>query len=123
MPIEAENNSASPARRAVIGIRGRISSSGLFGDVGIAEVPVQKSADPVQILQHQRLIDAELALEIGLVGRIDEARRIEQDIDDIAGHDAQQAEDDDRDSDQRHEHQGETPHDISQHEGLLPLSV
>src|SRR5215475_5698028 len=32
MPIEAENNSASAARRAVIGIRGRISSSAGFSE-------------------------------------------------------------------------------------------
>jgi hypothetical protein len=30
--MEAENNSASPASRAVIGIRGRISSSAGFSD-------------------------------------------------------------------------------------------
>ncbi len=32
MPIEAENSSASPASRAVIGIRGRISCNAGFSD-------------------------------------------------------------------------------------------
>ena len=32
MPIEAENSNASAASRAVIGIRGRISSSAGFSD-------------------------------------------------------------------------------------------
>ena len=76
---------------------------------------MQQPADPVQILHHQRLVDAELALQIGLVGGVDIAGRGKQDIDDVAGHDAQQEEDDDRNPDQRHQHQGKAPHDISKH--------
>src|SRR4029079_2928241 len=45
---------------------------------------------------------------------------IEQDVDDVAGNDAQQHEDDDRDPDQGHEHQGEASHDISKHLATLP---
>src|SRR5205085_5191480 len=51
----------------------------------------------------------------GLVGRIDEAGRVEKDIDDIARHDAEQEEDDDRNPDQGHEHQSKAPHDIRKH--------
>ena len=51
---------------------------------------------------------------------IDEAGSIEQDIDDVAGNDAQQHEDDDRDPEQGHEHQEKPPHDIGKHPGSLP---
>jgi hypothetical protein len=83
---------------------------------------MQQSADPAQILHRQRLVDAEVALKVCLVGGIDEARGIEQDVDDIAGHDAQQEEDDDRDPEQGNEHQPEAAHDIGKHVGLLPLA-
>ena len=64
----------------------------------------------------------ELPLQIGLVGRVDIAGGGEQDVDDIAGHDAQQHEDDDRDPEQGHEHQYEAPHDIGKHLAVLPLA-
>ncbi len=83
---------------------------------------MQQAADPMQILQRDRLVEPELALQIGLVGGIDHAGGIEQDVDDVAGHDAQQDEDDDRDPDQGQEHQGEAAHDIGKHR-LLPISV
>jgi hypothetical protein len=70
-------------------------------------------------MHHQRLVDAEIPLETGLVGGIDEAGSVEQDVDDIAGHDPQQEKDDDRNPEQGHEHQTEAPHDISKHAGLL----
>ena len=76
---------------------------------------MQQAPDPVQILHGDRLIEPEIALQVGLVGRVDIAGGIEQDVDDVTGHDAQQHEDDDRDPDQGHEHQGEAPHDISKH--------
>ena len=81
---------------------------------------MQQPADPLQILHDDRVAEAEFLLEIGLVGGIDEARGVEQDVDDIAGHDAQQHEDDDRDPEQGHEHQSKAPHDISKHLGALP---
>ena len=56
-----------------------------------------------------------------LVGGIDEARRVEQDVDDVAGHDAQQEEDDDRNPEQGHEHQGQAAHDIAKHAARLLL--
>ena len=81
---------------------------------------MQQPADPVQILHVDRLVEAKLLFEIGLVGGIDEAGGVEQDVDDVAGDDAQQHEDDDRDPDQGHEHQGEASHDISKHLAVLP---
>ena len=48
---------------------------------------MQQAADPVQILHVDRQIEAEFLFEIGLVGGIDEARGVEQDIDDVAGDD------------------------------------
>jgi len=76
---------------------------------------MQQADDPVQILHYDRLVEAKFLFQVGLVGGIDEARRVEQDIDDVAGDDAQQHEDDDRDPDQGHEHQEEASHDISKH--------
>ncbi|MGY3462469.1 hypothetical protein ACVW1A_003254 [Bradyrhizobium sp. LB1.3] len=66
-------------------------------------------------MHHQRLIDAELLLQTGLVGGIDIAGRGKQDVDDVAGDDAQQEEDDDRDPEQGHEHQEQAPHQIGKH--------
>ena len=61
---------------------------------------MQQAADPIQILHHDRLIEAQLLFKIGLVRGIDEACSVEQDVDDVAGNDAQQHKDDDRDPDQ-----------------------
>ncbi|MFK4519979.1 hypothetical protein ABIF20_007344 [Bradyrhizobium japonicum] len=88
---------------------------GLLRNIGVAEIAAQKAADPVPVLHHQRLVDAELLLQIGLVGEIDVAGRGKQDVDDVAGHDAQQEEDDDRDPEQGHEHQEQAPHQIGKH--------
>ena len=88
---------------------------GLLGHIGIAEIAAQQPADPVQILQRDRLIEAEFLLQMRLVGGIDIAGGVKQDIDDVAGHDTQQHEDDDRDPEQGHEHQGDAPHDIGKH--------
>src|SRR6266852_1233167 len=85
---------------------------GLFGYIGIAEIAAQQSADPVQILHDDRLIEPEFAFQIGLVGRVDISGGGKQDVDDIAGYDPQQHKDDDRDPEQGHEHQYEAPHDI-----------
>src|SRR5882757_2099454 len=95
----------------------------LLGDVGIAEVAMQQAADPVEILDDDRLAQAELALQVGLVGGIDEAGGVEQDVDNVAGNDPQQHEDDDRDPEQGHEHQEQPPDDIGKHPGSLPDPV
>jgi hypothetical protein len=81
---------------------------------------VQQPADPVQILHVDREIEAQFLFQIRLVGGIDEACGVEQDIDDVAGDDAQQHENDDRDPDQGHEHQYEASHDVSKHLVALP---
>ena len=88
---------------------------GLLGHIGIAEVAAEQPADPVQVLHGDRLIEPEFLLQMRLVGRIDIARGIKQDIDDVARHDTQQHKDDDRDPEQGHEHQHDAPHDISKH--------
>ena len=87
----------------------------LLRHIGIAEIAMQQAADPVEILHHDRQVEAEFLFQVGLVGGIDEARGIEQDVDDVAGHDAQQHEDDDRDPEQGQQHQGEASHEISKH--------
>jgi hypothetical protein len=91
----------------------------LLGHIGIAEIAAQQPADPVQILHDDRLIEPEFSLQIGLVGLVDESGGVKQDVDDIAGHDAQQHKDDDRDPEQGHQHQYEAPHDIGKHRLLL----
>src|SRR3981081_4466021 len=57
-----------------------------------------------------------------LIGRIDESRGVEQDVDDIARYDAPQHKDDDRDPEQGQEHQCKAPHDISKHLITTPLN-
>jgi hypothetical protein len=85
----------------------------LLGDVGIAEVAVREADDPVDVLGHERLVEAELALEPGLVGRIDQAGGREQDVGDVARHQAQHHEDEDRDAEQGQQHQQEAPDQVA----------
>jgi hypothetical protein len=73
-------------------------------------------------LHDNRLIQPEFLFQIGLIGGIDETRGVEQDVDDVAGNDAQQHKNDNRDPEQGHEHQGEAPHDISKHL-VIPVGV
>ena len=80
--------------------------------VGIAEVAVQQPADPDRVLHRNRLVEAELALDLGLLGRIDQAGGVEQDVGDVAGNQAEQRENDHRDPEQRQEHEREAPHQI-----------
>src|SRR5882672_4984474 len=102
MPIDAENSNARPASRA--------------------EIAAQQSADPMQILHDDRLIEPEFSFQIGFVGRVDISGGGKQDVDNIARDDAQQEKDDDRDPEQGHEHQCEAPYDISKHLAA-PVSV
>src|SRR5882672_3354423 len=102
MPIDAENSNARPASRA--------------------EIAAQQSADPMQILHDDRLIEPEFSFQIGFVGRVDVSGSGKQDVDNIARDDAQQEKDDDRDPEQGHEHQCEAPYDISKHL-VAPVSV
>ena len=87
--------------------------------VGIAEIALQKPADPLRILHRQRLIEAEILHDLGLFGRVDKACRIEQDIGDVARREAQHQKNDHRYPEQCQEHQAETPHQIGSHV-LLP---
>ena len=112
-PNRIEKTSARPASFAVIGMRGRISvERRLLGDVGIAEIAAQQAADPGAYCTGIGLSRPSSASISGLVRRIDHAGGIEQDVDDVAGHDAQQHEDDHRDPEQGQEHQQEAPDQI-----------
>src|SRR2546429_5172567 len=51
----------------------------LLRDVGIAEVAAQQPGDPLHVLEIDRLIEAELALDLELVLRIDHSGGAEQD--------------------------------------------
>ena len=51
-------------------------------------------------------------LDAQLVGGIDVAARVEQDVGDVAGSQAQQDEDQHRDAEQRHQHQPKAPNQI-----------
>ena len=75
----------------------------------------------MQILRDDRLIEAEITLQICLVGRIDISRRVEQDIDDVTRNDAQQHKDDDRDPEQGHQHKHKATDDITKHPGFSGL--
>ena len=46
---------------------------GLFGDVGVAEVALQETTDPLPVLCQDRQIEAEFRFEARLFFRIDEA--------------------------------------------------
>jgi hypothetical protein len=70
-------------------------------------------------LDRQRLVETEILHDLRLLGRIDKARGVEQDIGDVAGRDAQHQEDDYRYPEQCQEHQAEAPHQIGSH-GLPP---
>jgi hypothetical protein len=59
---------------------------------------------------------AEVADDLRLVGRIDQAGGIEQDVGDVARHDAQQHEDRHRHAEQREHHQQQTLHDVGGHQ-------
>ena len=89
-----------------------------FRDVGITQVALHQPADPNPVLLPQRQIEAQLLLQIGLFLRVDETGGVEQDVGDIAGHQAQQDEDDDRHADQCHNHQQQAAYDIGGH-GML----
>ncbi len=86
-----------------------------IGHVGIAEVALQQSADPTRILDRHRLVEAEVLHDLRLLGRVDEARGVEQDVGDVARGDPQHHKDDHRDPEQCQEHQAETPHQIGCH--------
>jgi hypothetical protein len=66
----------------------------------------------MQILDHDRLIEAEVLLDLRFVGRVDHAGGAEQDIGDVAGDDPQQHENEDGDSEQGQEHQQEAPDQV-----------
>ena len=51
-------------------------------------------------------------LDPQLVGRVDVAAGVEQDVGDVAGGQAQQDEDQHRDAEQRHHHQPKAPNQI-----------
>ena len=64
-------------------------------------------------MNDNRLVEAELRLDLRLFPRINVARRIVEDIDDIAGHHPQHHEDDDRYPEQGQQHQREAAREVS----------
>src|SRR5262249_57676094 len=80
----------------------------------------REPADPDDILDDDRLIEAEFRLDLRLFPRINVTGRVVEDIDDIAGHHTQEHEDDHRYPEQRQEHQEEAPHKVST-QGLCPF--
>src|SRR5262249_24166088 len=86
---------------------------------GIAKASRRAPADPGDVLDDDRLIEAEFRLDLRLFPRINVAGRVVEDINDIAGHHPQEREDDHRYPEQRQEHQEEAPHQVSTH-GLCP---
>src|SRR5215472_5291649 len=100
--------------------RHNLLERGSLGYVGIAKVTLREPADPGDVLDDDRLIEAELRLDLRLFPRINVAGRVVEDIDDIAGHHPQEREDDHRYPEQRQEHQEEAPHQVST-QGLYPF--
>src|SRR5262249_52836208 len=100
--------------------RHNLLERGPLGYVGVTKVTLREPADPGDVLDDDRLIEAEFRLDLGLFPRINAAGRVVQDVDDIAGHHPQEREDDQRYAEQRQEHQKETPDEIST-QGLYPF--
>src|SRR5262249_22583560 len=100
--------------------RHNLLERGSLGYVGIAKVSLREPADPGDVLDDDRFIEAELRLDLRLFPRINVAGRVVEDIDDIAGHHPQEREDDHRYPEQRQEHQEEAPHQVST-QGLYPF--
>jgi hypothetical protein len=95
---------------------------GPIGDVGIAEIALQQPADPTRVLHRHRLVEAEVLHHLRLLGRVDEACGIEQDVGDVARCDPQHHENDHRYPEQCQVHQAETAHQIGSH-ALSPSPV
>src|SRR5262249_42779225 len=93
---------------------------GPLGYVGIAKVTLREPADPGDVLDDDRLIEAEFRLDLRLFPRINVTGRVVEDIDNIAGHHPQEREDDHRYPEQSQEHQKEAPHQVST-QGLCPF--
>ena len=68
-------------------------------------------------------IETEVVLEPGLVGRIDHPGGGEQDVGDVARHEAEQHEDQHRDAEQREQHQEQATDDVGGHDWLCPCSA
>src|SRR5215475_11199058 len=100
--------------------RHNLLERGSLGYVGIAKVTLREPADPGDVLDDDRLIEAEFRLDLRLFPRINVAGRVVEDVDDIAGHHPQEREDDHRYPEQRQEHQEEAPHQVST-QGLYPF--
>src|SRR5262249_43168968 len=99
--------------------RHNLIERGPLGYIGIAEIAVREPADPRDVLDDNRLIEAKLRLDLRLFPRINVAGCVVKYIDDIAGHHPQQDEDDHRYPEQRQEHQKETPDEISAQGSIL----
>ena len=72
---------------------------------GITEIALQHAADPDQVAQHRRTIEADLALEGG--DRFGRRRLAENGLGEIARQHGDRREDDDRDDEQRDEAEAE----------------
>ena len=112
-PSITEKNSASTASLAVIGMRGSdLLDRRLLRDVGVAEIAARQAADPLDVLHDDRPVEAELLVDLRLLAGIDDARRIEQDVGDVARHQPQHHEDQHRHPEQRQDHQQKAPDQI-----------
>src|SRR5262249_10302497 len=94
----------------------------LLGDISVTQITVGETAEPIEILDDDRLIQAQFAFELVLLGLTDHAGGIEQDICDIARHDPQNDEDDHRDPEQCQDHQQQAPYQIAA-QGPAPSDV
>ena len=54
-----------------------LGSGRTLGDVGMAEIAARETVYPARILHDERLVEAEIAFETGLLGGIDIASSIE----------------------------------------------
>src|SRR5262249_1288290 len=79
------------------------------------------AADPPAVLDNQRLVETEIALDLELLAGIDNAGRVDKDIGDISGHQPHRHENQDRHPEQRQQHQRKAAQQVACHIPLLRM--
>jgi hypothetical protein len=92
-------------------------------DVGEAEIAARQAADPLAVLFDDRQVEAEFVRDLGLLLGIGDAGGVDQDVGDVARHQAQHHEDQHRHPEQSQDHQQETADEIGSHDGSPSLVV
>ncbi len=74
---------------------------------------MQQTTDPLAVLHDQRLVEAELVLDLQFLRGIDDPGGVDQDVGDVARHEPHRHEDQDAHPEQREQHQRKPPQQIA----------